>query len=458
MNALVIAALLLVLLTLSYQMGWSRSRKLANIKGAHLHSRPIYHGVLAALFALLPAIIVLGLWALFSDSIAQSFILAQLPPETAQLPAIEMRSAVARVQSIARGFGVIGEPSAQEAAAAMAFAAFQQVSFLSVIAAAAALGAGGLFWAQRRIGLRLRARTEVEIAVRIALIACSTVAVLTTIGIVLSLLSDAIRFFTFINPIDFFFGTTWNPRFQSTGSGSAGEYGLLPLLWGTVMITLIAMLVAVPIGLMSAIYLSQYAHERVRSIVKPIIEILAGIPTIVYGFFALVSVGPFLAAAGDAIGIDIKATSALTAGVVMGIMIIPFISSLSDDILAQVPRTMRDGSLGLGATQSETIRKVLLPAALPGVVGAVLLAVSRAIGETMIVVLAAGNSPVLRANPAEPTSTVTVSIVNQLTGDADFTSPQSLVAFALGLTLFVMTLLLNVMALYIVRKFREQYE
>ena len=458
MNAFVIAALLLVLLTLSYQIGWSRSRNLATNAGERLHSRPIYHGVLVALFAVLPAVIVLGLWAMFSDAVASAFIVAQLPPETAQLSSMELQSAVARIEAIATGVGIIGEPTAQEAAAARAFETFQLVSFLAVVGAAAALGAGGLFWAQRRIGARLRARNEVEIAVRIGLILCSTVAVLTTLGIVLSLLADALRFFAAISPLDFFFGTTWNPRFQSSGTGAAGEYGLLPLLWGTIMISLIAMLVAVPIGLLSAIYLSQYAHPRVRSIVKPIIEVLAGIPTIVYGFFALVSVGPFLATLGDTVGIDIRATSALTAGIVMGIMIIPFISSLSDDIITQVPRAMRDGSLGLGATQSETIRQVLIPAALPGIVGAILLAVSRAIGETMIVVLAAGNSPVLRLNPAEPTSTVTVSIVNQLTGDADFTSPQSLVAFALGLTLFVMTLLLNVLALYIVRKYREQYE
>ena len=224
------------------------------------------------------------------------------------------------------------------------------------------------------------------------------------------------------------------------------------------MVSLIAMLVALPIGLMAAIYLNQYASPRVRAVVKPIIEMLAGIPTIVYGFFAIVTVGPFLSSLGDVVGLDVSATSAATAGVVMGIMIIPFISSLSDDILNQVPRAMRDGSYGLGATQSETIIRVLLPAALPGIVGAFLLAVSRAIGETMIVVLAAGNSPVLRANPFEPISTVTVSIVNQLTGDTDFAGPQSLVAFALGLTLFAITLVLNIVALYIVRRFREQYE
>lgn len=291
-----------------------------------------------------------------------------------------------------------------------------------------------------------------------AMIGCSIVAILTTAAIVASLLVEAIRFFTFVSPIDFFFGTVWNPGFSTTGHGSAGEYGLLPLLWGTLMVATIAILVALPIGLMTAIYLTQYASPRLRGVVKPIIEILAGIPTIVYGFFALVTVGPFLAGLGNLLGLDIRATSALTAGIVMGIMIIPFISSLSDDIIRQVPRAMRDGSLGLGATQSETIKRVILPAALPGIVGAFLLAVSRAIGETMIVVLAAGNSPYLRLNPGEPVSTVTVTIVNQLTGDTDFASPQSLVAFALGLTLFAMTLILNVAALYIVRRYREQYE
>ena len=224
------------------------------------------------------------------------------------------------------------------------------------------------------------------------------------------------------------------------------------------MITAIAMLVAVPVGLMAAIYLSQYAHRRFRAVAKPIIEILAGIPTIVFGFFAVVAVGPFLRDAGAMIGLDIRATSALTAGVVMGIMIIPFVSSLSDDILNQVPRSLRDGAYGLGATQSETIRNVLLPAALPGIVGAFLLAVSRAIGETMIVVLAAGVAARINFNPFEAMTTITVKIVNQLTGDLEFNSPQTLVAFALGLTLFTLTLGMNVYALYIVRKYREQYE
>jgi len=290
------------------------------------------------------------------------------------------------------------------------------------------------------------------------LVACSAIAVFTTVGIVLSMIGEATKFFSFVSPLDFFFGTVWNPRFSTVGTGDQGQFGLIPLLWGTIMVSIVAMLIAVPVGLMTAIYMAEYAPGWLRSMAKPVIEVLAGIPTIVYGFFALVTVGPFFHGLGQMIGIDIRATSALTAGVVMGIMIIPFVSSLSDDIITQVPKAMRDGSLGLGATKSETIRNVVLPAALPGIVGAFLLAASRAIGETMIVVLAAGNSPVLHANPFEAVSTVTVTIVNQLTGDTDFASPQSLVAFALGLTLFVITLGLNVVALYIVRKYREQYE
>lgn len=315
----------------------------------------------------------------------------------------------------------------------------------------------GLVIAQRKIKKDYRARNLVEKITRISLALCSGIAILTTVGIVLSMLSEAVHFFHFISPSAFFFGTEWNPGFSTSGSVS-GSYGLLPLLWGTLMISAIALLVAIPIGLMTAIYLAEYASARFRAWSKPAIEVLAGIPTIVYGVFALMVVGPFLKTVGDTIGIGINATSALTAGLVMGVMIIPFVSSLSDDIITQVPQTLRDGSLGLGATHAETIRKVILPAALPGIIGAFLLAASRAIGETMIVVLAAGNSPLLHINPLEAVSTVTVTIVNQLTDDTDFASPQALVAFALGLTLFVITLVLNIVALYIVRKYREQYE
>ncbi|MFD2251666.1 phosphate ABC transporter permease subunit PstC [Pseudochelatococcus lubricantis] len=454
---LLVAALLLVLMGIAYTQGFSRSRAIA-ATGVRLHSRPAYHGSLVAIRCLLPALLVLGLWVLFGPGMTRAFIVAQLPPDVAALDEPAFLTAVRRIEAIASGFGVAGQVQPYEAAAGEAVRRFHTFALLVVMAAAAGVGILGLLAALRRISPTLRARNKVESVVRVLLLACSALAILTTVGIVVSLFNEAFRFFSFVAPADFFFGTVWNPGFATTGTAAIGEYGLLPLLWGTVMIAIIAMLVAIPVGLMTAIYLSQYASARLRNVAKPIVEVLAGIPTIVYGFFALVTVGPFLSDTGAAIGLDIRATSALTAGLVMGIMIIPFVSSLSDDIMRQVPLSLRDGSLGLGATESETIRRVLLPAALPGIVGALLLAISRAIGETMIVVLAAGNSPVLRFNPAEPVSTITVTIVNQLTGDADFAGPQSLVAFALGLTLFVMTLLLNMVALYIVRRFREQYE
>jgi phosphate transport system permease protein len=292
-----------------------------------------------------------------------------------------------------------------------------------------------------------------------ALIAASTIAILTTVGIVFSVLFESIRFFNMVDPSNFYLGTVWDPRFTSADDNRGqGQFGFIPLLWGTLYISFIALLVAVPIGLFSAIYLSEYAGSKFRGFAKPALEILAGIPTIVYGFFALITVGPFLRDFGAMIGLEIDAISVLTAGLVMGIMIIPFVSSLSDDIISAVPQSLREGSLGLGATKSETIRRVILPAALPGIVGAVLLAASRAIGETMIVVLAAGAAANLSLNPFEPMTTITVKIVSQLTGDLEFTSPQTLVAFALGLTLFVITLAMNVYALYIVRKYKEQYD
>jgi phosphate transport system permease protein len=299
-----------------------------------------------------------------------------------------------------------------------------------------------------------RARNVSESFVIAMLIGASFVAVLTTFGIVFSLVFETWHFFELYPAKDFFFSTTWSPKF-----GGGSSLGILPLLWGTLYVSVIALLVAVPIGLLSAIYLSEYASRRVRTVVKPLIEILAGIPTIVYGLFALITVGPLLRDwFAEPMGLGNSSSSVMTAGIVMGIMVIPFVSSLSDDIINAVPQSMRDGSLGLGATPSETIRKVVLPAALPGVVGAILLAASRAIGETMIVVMGAGAAARLSMNPFEAMTTVTVKIVSQLTGDTEFGSPETLVAFALGLTLFVITLGLNVIALVIVRKYREQYE
>jgi phosphate transport system permease protein len=327
-------------------------------------------------------------------------------------------------------------------------------------AAAVALALLGFVYAIWRIHPALRARNGVEAVVLACLIGSSTVAIMTTVGIVFSMLFEALHFFQFVPPLEYLFGTVWDPRFSAVGrsGGGEGQFGLLPLLWGTLYISFVALLVAVPVGLFAAIYMSEYASRHVRTFAKPMLEILAGIPTIVYGLFALITFGPFLRDLGRDIGVDISASSVLTAGIVMGVMIIPFISSLSDDIINAVPQSLREGSYGLGATQSETIKRVILPAALPGIVGAILLAASRAIGETMIVVLAAGIAANLTLNPFEPVTTITVKIVSQLTGDLEFTSPQTLVAFALGLTLFVITLGLNIYALYIVRKYREQYE
>jgi phosphate transport system permease protein len=458
MNTLIIAALLLVLLGLAYQTGWVRGGSLATVSGVQVHSRPQYHASYVAIWTLLPALLVLILWGVFGGSITTGYIRSLIPADVlAGLDGNGFNAAAARLRALASGYGVVGELQPWEAGAGNALRSFEFITFLAVVAVAAVAGLGALLYARSRINARHRARNAVEKVVSFLLFACSAVAILTTVGIVASLLTEALKFFSFVSPWSFFFGTVWAPN-NAGGLENPGSYGLLPLLAGTLMITAIAMLVAIPVGLMAAIYLSQYAPRQLRAVAKPIIEILAGIPTIVYGVFALVTVGPFLRDVGAVVGIDINATSALTAGLVMGIMIIPFVSSLSDDILNQVPRTLRDGAYGLGATQSETIRNVLLPAALPGIVGAFLLAVSRAVGETMIVVLAAGNSPVLRGTVFEPVGTITVSIVNQLTGDTDFAGPQSLVGFALGLTLFVITLCLNVFALFIVRRFREQYE
>ena len=305
-----------------------------------------------------------------------------------------------------------------------------------------------------KISPEYRARTHAESWIKLLLILASGVAIMTTVGIVFSMLFEASNFFSQYSWRDFFFSTEWSPNFRGNSA-----LGILPLLWGTLYISFIALVFAVPIGLFAAIYLSEYASPRMRSVAKPMIEVLAGIPTIVYGLFALVTVGPFLRDYfAEPMGFGQSASSVMTAGLVMGIMLIPFVSSLSDDIINAVPQAMRDGSFGLGATQSETIRQVVIPAALPGIVGAILLAASRAIGETMIVVLGAGAAARLSLNPFEAMTTVTVKIVSQLTGDTDFASPETLVAFALGLTLFVITLCLNVLALFIVRKYREQYE
>ncbi|MDR5904845.1 phosphate ABC transporter permease subunit PstC [Franzmannia qiaohouensis] len=456
MNNLALMAGVLVVMALAYQLGLTRSKAVVG-DGQRLHSRPGYYGLLVALWCGLPALLLLLLWGVFGSDIVQFLVVQQLPAETAAFSDREMVLQMRRIGALAAGNN-INDPQQFELAAAAQQARLETIGRLTVLASMAVAAVLGLVVSRRQITPHMRARNHIERVIMVALALSSGVAILTTIGIVLSMIGEAVNFFRFISPADFFFGTTWNPRFSTSGDTGQGEFGLLPLLWGTLMVSSIALLVAIPLGLMTAIYMAEYAPPSLRNVAKPVIEVLAGIPTIVYGFFALIVIGPFLSGLGEVVGISIRTTSALTAGLVMGIMIIPFVSSLSDDIITQVPKALRDGALGLGATKSETIRQVVLPAALPGIVGAFLLAASRAIGETMIVVLAAGNNPVLHANPFEAVSTITVTIVNQLTGDMDFASPQSLVAFALGLTLFVITLGLNVIALLIVRRYRQQYE
>jgi phosphate transport system permease protein len=345
-------------------------------------------------------------------------------------------------------------------AAAEALAGLREGSLVLLGAVSLAAAAGGAAWGWSRIGARLAARKAVERTILALMAAASATAVATTVGIVMSLLFESFRFFAQIPLWDFLFGLQWSPQtaLRSDQIGSSGAFGAVPVFAGTLMITLVAMAVAVPIGLMSSIYLSEYAGKTLRSVTKPALETLAGIPTVVYGFFAAIMIGPTLRDAGAWIGLDVSSESALAAGLVMGVMIIPFVSSLSDDVMNAVPQALRDGSYALGATKSETILRVVLPAAFPGIVGAVMLAISRAVGETMIVVMAAGLAAKLTANPLEAVTTVTVQIVTLLVGDQEFDSPKTLAAFALGLVLFLVTLATNMAALAVVRRYREQYE
>ncbi len=463
MNPIIPVAAALILLTLAYQLGYRRSLAIAGGNRQALHSRPGFYGAYVLLWCAIPALVLALLWFVLQPMIVEALAFADLPAEIAAMPenrqALEITKIRNAIVQLDAGRALSGALDAHIVAAAERYVALRALGTNAAFIAIALAGLAGLGFAWSRISAGMRARTRVEGIIRILFIICSTVAILTTLGIVLSMLFEALVFFSFVPVGDFLFGLVWDPRFAAAGSeGAHGQFGLVPVLWGTIFISAIAMLVAGPLGLLSAIYLSEYASRRVRGFAKPVLEILAGIPTVVYGFFALTTVGPTLRDVGAFLGLDIAASSALSAGLVMGIMIIPFVSSLSDDIINAVPQAMRDGSYALGATQSETIKRVIFPAALPGIVGALLLAVSRAIGETMIVVMAAGIAANLTANPFEAVTTVTVKIVTQLTGDQDFSSPQALVAFALGLALFVITLGLNVVALYIVRRYREQYE
>jgi len=426
-----------------------------------LHSLPNYHGWYVALWAVIPALIFLAVWSsvspgLITQGVIDSPAAASLPPEPMQRGAI-----LGEARNLAQGnIDAAFNPQATRLAPV-----YEEISSrYSLIATVAALllaFAGGAF-AFTRVSPHFRARTRVERLVMTALLIASLIAILTTLGIVLSLLFESLRFFSRVSPVEFLFGLNWSPQtaIRADQAGSSGAFGAIPLFWGTIFIgAIIAMIVAIPLGLMSAIYLTQYASARVRRWMKPLLEVLAGVPTVVYGYFAALTVAPAIRSLGVTLGIPgASSESALAAGLVMGIMIIPFVSSMADDSINAVPSAMRDGSLAMGATTSETIKKVLVPAALPGVVGGVLLAVSRAIGETMIVVMAAGLAANLTANPFASVTTVTTQIVQLLTGDQEFDSAKTLAAFALGLVLFIVTLLLNIVALRVVKKYREAYE
>jgi phosphate transport system permease protein len=413
-----------------------------------------------ALWAVIPALLFLAVWSSVSGNLVEQTVLGS--PAAANLPPFEMqRNAILNeARELASGTRQAAFNPEATALAPIYRTASTHYGLIGGGAALLLAFAGGAF-AYTRVSPNFRARTRVERLVMAVLLLASLIAILTTLGIVLSLVFESFRFFSMISPVEFLFGLNWSPQtaIRADQAGSSGAFGAIPLFWGTIFIgAIIAMIVAIPLGLMSAIYLTQYASATVRRWMKPLLEILAGVPTVVYGYFAALTVAPAIRDLGLTIGIPASSESALAAGLVMGIMIIPFVSSMADDSIAAVPQAMRDGSLALGATTSETIKKVLVPAALPGVVGGVLLAVSRAIGETMIVVMAAGLAANLTVNPFESVTTVTTQIVQLLTGDQEFDSPKTLAAFALGLVLFIVTLLLNIVALRVVKKYREAYE
>lgn len=470
----------------------ARGKALSSVGGDQraLHSRPHYYGVSASILTIAPALALMVVWGLGQSILVQSSV-ALLVPASSIAEGQTVGLLMGDVQRIANGLdtavaegalssdaaavlstgaddirGILGSVGVALGAevdpailkAAQNYRAMQSSGATLRMIAVIGLALLGLAYGFMKTSATYRARNAVERSMRWTLIAAASVAVFTTLGIVFSVIFNTVEFFQLYPAKDFFLSLTWSPSF-----GGGSELGVFPLLWGTLYISLIALMVAVPTGLFSAIYLSEYASSNVRAFAKPMLEVLAGIPTIVYGLFALLTVGPLLVNVfgdGGILGVNWMqgGTAVMTAGLVMGIMLIPFVSSLSDDIINAVPQSLRDGSLGLGATPSETIRQVVIPAALPGIVGAILLAASRAIGETMIVVLGAGAAARLSMNPFDAMTTVTAKIVSQLTGDADFASPEALVAFALAMTLFVITLGLNVIALGIVRKYREQYE
>ena len=462
MQSTTLVLLLGALAAAAFYLGRGRSLAVAGGPGygTRLHSLPGYYGYFTAIWCILPALAVVLLWLVLEPRVIVALVVNSLPEAQQQLSPGELNLLINNIKNLAAGDAVSGDVNTVLTDAAERFTELNQTSARILATLSLGLAVLGAALAWRRIQPDFRARNRVEQVVLIALIAASTIAIFTTIGIVLSVLFEAIRFFGEVPISEFLFGLSWSPQtaIRADQVGSSGSFGAVPLFTGTLLITAIAMFVAVPVGLMTAIYLAEYSSARVRSVAKPLLEVLAGIPTVVYGFFAALTVAPWVRRMGESLGLEVASESALAAGLVMGIMIIPLVSSLSDDAINAVPSAMRDGALGLGSTRSETMTRVILPAALPGIVGGILLAVSRAIGETMIVVMAAGLAANLTANPFEAVTTVTVQIVTLLVGDQEFDSAKTLAAFALGLMLFVVTLLLNVVGLNFVRKYREQYD
>ena len=451
---------------LSFYLATGRVRKQAIASQIKSHSLNQYYGFYVSLWVLVPAILLALIWMFAADPMLTSAAKARMVVAYPNLPDSFLDLKMAQLVNIAAGY--IKAPDAVMASQAELLRAAQASADRARSLTLVAVMCIGFFYAFRRVSPELRARVLCEAFLRRLFFLSAVVAILTTIGIVASLLFEAVRFFREISLFDFFFGTHWSPMTALRAgdaaaadefvAGSSGSFGMVPVMAGTLLVAVIAMAVAVPIGLFSAIYTSEFASRRVRNIVKPTLEVLAGVPTVVYGFFAALTAAPFFRDLGLFVGLDVSSQSALAAGGVMGIMIIPFISSLSDDVITAVPQSLRDGAYGLGSTRGETIIRVVLPAAFPGLVGAFLLAISRAIGETMIVVMAAGVAANMTINPLESVTTVTVQIVMLLTGDNEFDSVKTLSAFALGMTLFVITLLLNVAALTASRRLGQRYE
>ena len=429
-------------------------------RGARMHSLGFFHGGYAALVVAVPTFVLLIVWLAVQGPVVDALLWASLPSdEVASLDSGAAQLIMAEIRQIAGG-RVFGTPAQWKLDAADRFLTYRATaSTLMVVAVLVMVVVTGAM-AYRKIAPEFRARQGMEKIVLGLMVFCATFAIFVTIGIVASLVFETARFFSMVPITEFLFGTRWEPQIPIRADQIAGlgAFGWVPVFTGTLVITVVAMFVAIPIGLMSAIYLNEFASRRARAVIKPILEILAGVPTIVYGFFAVLVVAPALRTTGASLGLDISPNTALAAGSVMGLMLIPFISSFADDALSAVPRSLRDGALALGATQGETVLKVLFPAAIPGIVGGILLAVSRAIGETMIVVMAAGLIANLTFNPLDSVTTVTVQIVTLLIGDTSFDNPKTLAAFALGMMLFLVTLIINIFALRIVRKYREIYD